>query len=183
MHLQLFYAEPLRTPPGPDKRWARPEGAKGLDNRILGDPGTPAFQVAKYPFFLLNRLVGRYNSVIESGLRTIGIDIPTWRVLMILGERSPRGVRDIAESAVIPLSTMTRIVQRMASGRLVLSAPSQSDARVTEVTLTPLGEAKLSEARVVTAPVYARIIRGLSRSDFDKLIDLLGRLHENLSED
>lgn len=153
-----------------------------MDNRILGDPGTPAFQVEKYPFFLLNRLVGRYNGVIEPRLRTIGLDIPYWRVLMILGEHNPRGVRDIASAAVIPLSTMTRIVQRMAAAGLVSVADSADDARVTEVSLLPLGEAKLAEARGITAPVYAGIIRGLSARDFDRLVALLEQLHANLQQ-
>ncbi|WP_157219966.1 MarR family winged helix-turn-helix transcriptional regulator [Flavisphingomonas formosensis] len=151
-----------------------------MDNRILGDPGTSAFQVEKYPFFLLNRLVGRYNGVIEPRLREIGLDIPYWRVLMILGEHSPRGVRDIASAAVIPLSTMTRIIQRMAAAGLVSLGESAEDGRVTEVSLLPLGEAKLAEARSITAPVYAGIIRGFSARDFDRLLTLLEQLHANL---
>jgi DNA-binding MarR family transcriptional regulator len=150
------------------------------DSRILGDPGTPAFHVEKYPFYLLNRLVGRYNKVIEARLRAIGIDIPTWRVLMILGERAPRGVRDIADAAVIPLSTMTRIVQRMASAGLVATSPSAGDARVTEVSLTRAGDARVAEARAAAAPVYARVIEGLGARDFDRLIALLETLHANL---
>lgn len=151
-----------------------------VDSRILGDPGTPAFQVEKYPFFLLNRLVSRYNKIIEPRLRAIGIDIPNWRVLMILGEQAPRGVRDIADAAVIPLSTMTRIIQRMAAAGLVAATISAEDARVTEVALLPAGEAKLHEARAATAPVYARVITGLAARDFERLIGLLGRLHANL---
>ena len=153
-----------------------------MDNRILGDPGTPAFQVQKYPFYLLNRLVGRYNGVIDARLRNIGLDIPNWRVLMILGEQSPRGVRDIAEAAVIPLSTMTRIIQRMTVAGLVAVRASAEDARVTEVTLAPFGEAKLAETRQVTAPVFAKVIRGFDQDDFDKLLDLLNRLHDNLGD-
>ena len=70
------------------------------DLRQLGNPGTPAFQLNKYPFYLLNRAVSRYNAIIEKRLRGIGIDIPTWRVLMILGEAAPRSVSQIAEAAV-----------------------------------------------------------------------------------
>lgn len=154
-----------------------------VDNRSLGDPGTAAFRVGKYPFFLLNRLVGRYNGVIEPRLRAIGLDIPYWRVLMILGEASPRGVRDIAVAAVIPLSTMTRIVQRMAAAGLVEAGPSAEDARVTMVSLSPEGERKLAEARAATSPVYARTIDGLSQRDFDKLVDLLERLYVNLRDE
>jgi DNA-binding MarR family transcriptional regulator len=150
------------------------------DARILGDPGNPDFQVEKYPFFLINRLAARYNIVIGERLRGIGLDIPSWRVLMILGEESPRGVRDIADAAVIPLSTMTRIIQRMSAADLVVARPSTEDGRVTEVALSPLGIGKLSDARSATAPVYAQAINGFSENDFDTLIALLGRMHANL---
>lgn len=153
-----------------------------MDDRILADPGKPDFELEKYPFYLLNRLVSRYNGVIEPRLRAIGLDIPYWRVLMILGVDSPRGVREIAESAVIPLSTMTRIVQRMAAAGLVTLDASTEDARVTLVTILPLGQAKLAEARTATSPIYARIIRGLTADDFSNLITTLNRLHRNLED-
>ena len=113
------------------------------DIRHLGDPGTADFQVDKYPFYLLNRLVSQYNSLIEARLRAIGLDIPFWRVLMILGEQSPRGIGEISETAVINLSTMTRIVQRMALKKLVRCLPRPGDNRVTDVSLTVLGEKSL----------------------------------------
>jgi DNA-binding MarR family transcriptional regulator len=153
-----------------------------VDDRILADPGTPHFQFGKYPFFLLNRLAGRYNGVIEPRLREIGLDIPYWRVLMILGESSPRGVADIAEAAVIPLSTMTRIIQRMVAQGLVASRLSEADARVKLVSLLPLGEAKLVEARATTSPIYAQIIAGFSGEEFRILVDLLERMYCNLRE-
>lgn len=150
------------------------------DNRRLGDPGTPLFTLDKYPFYLLNRAVSRYNTIIEGRLRRIAIDIPTWRVLMILGERAPRSIGRIAESAVINLSTMMRIIERMRKAGLVATAANPDDARVTDVFLAPAGEEKLVAARAITAPVYARLIRGLSGRDFDRLVTLLGRLQGNL---
>src|ERR1700754_2426647 len=119
-----------------------------------GNPGTSAFRVERYPFYLLKRLVSRYNVVIEARLRTVGLDIPSWRVLMILGERSPRGTREIADAAVINLSTMTRIIQRMTAAGLVSACPSEDDARVTSVSMSAAGEAKLAAARLAAAPVY-----------------------------
>lgn len=147
---------------------------------MSGNPGNSAFRVKRYPFYLLNRLVSRYNSIIDQRLRAIGLDIPSWRVLMILGEDSPRGAREIAEAAVINLSTMTRIIQRMSAAGLVTTAASQDDARVTLVALAPLGERQLAQARQATAPVYSHLITGLDPDDFEKLIALLDRLHDNL---
>ncbi len=150
------------------------------DIRHLGDPGTVDFQVRKYPFYLLNRLVGRYNAIIETRLRTIDLDIPFWRVLMILGEQAPRGVGDISEAAVINLSTMTRIVQRMARKKLVRCTPRKGDYRITDVFLTALGKRKLAAARKITAPVFAAAIGDFSEREFSDTIDALDRLYTNL---
>ena len=150
------------------------------DQRALGDPGSDGFQVDRYPFFLLNRAVSRYNIIITPRLRAIGLDIPSWRVLMVLGEDSPRSIGRIAEASVINLSTMMRIIQRMTDLGFVTSAPSADDARVTEVFLSDQGRAKLGEARKVTAPVYAGLIEGFSSTDFNQMVALLDRLHDNL---
>lgn len=150
------------------------------DLRPYGDPGSEEFRVDAYPFYLLNRTVSRYNIVIEAELRRIGIDIPTWRVLMVLGERSPLPIAQIARSTVINISTMMRIVERMEKAGLIEARQSTADGRVTELLLTDLGREKLATAREVTAPFYRKLIKGFSARDFAKLIDLLNRLHDNL---
>ncbi len=151
------------------------------DPRKQADPGSAAFQVDQYPFYLLNRLVSRYNLVIGAELRTIGLDIPYWRVLMVLGQHSPRSVGQLAKVAVIPVSTMTRIVQRMAGAGLICSTPLESDNRVIEVALTAHGRDKLAEARTRTAPIYAQVIDGFSIEQFEGLTASLNALHDNLA--
>ncbi len=153
-----------------------------MDSRTLGDPGTSAFALERYPFYQLNRTVSRYNAVIEARLRSIGLDVPNWRVLMILGERAPRSVGEIAQAAVINLSTMMRIVQRMARDGLVRLAARQGDGRVREVFLTEKGETTLAAARDATSPVYAAAIAGFSEGEFDQMLALLGRMHGNLGD-
>lgn len=150
------------------------------DLRPLGDPGSEEFRVDAYPFYLLNRAVSRYNVVIEAELRSIGIDIPTWRVLMVLGEKAPRPIAQVARSTVINISTMARIVERMTRAELIDSRPSSEDGRVTEIFLTATGQEKLAAARAVTAPIYRKLIRGFGAEDFGLLIDMLNRLHDNL---
>lgn len=152
------------------------------DLRQLGNPGSESFHVERYPFYQLNRVVSRYNVVIAAELRQIGIDIPTWRVLMILGEQAPLPIGQVANLAVINISTLMRIVERMVKGGLIKAAQSASDGRLTELVLTPSGRAKLSAARKVTAPIYERLIRGFSANDFAQLLELLNRLSHNLEK-
>jgi DNA-binding MarR family transcriptional regulator len=151
------------------------------DLRERGDPGSDQFQVDAYPFYLLNRAVSRYNVVIEAQLRTIEIDIPTWRVLMVLGEDSPRSIGQISKSAVINLSTMMRIVERMMKAGLVERAADSNDGRVTNVILTDAGREKLAAARALTAPLYRKVIKGFSQAEFGRLLEMLNRLHDNLA--
>jgi DNA-binding MarR family transcriptional regulator len=151
------------------------------DLRERGDPGSDQFQVDAYPFYLLNRAVSRYNVVIEAQLRTIEIDIPTWRVLMVLGEDSPRSIGQISKSAVINLSTMMRIVERMMKAGLVERAADSNDGRVTNVILTDAGRQKLAAARALTAPLYRKVIKGFSQAEFGRLLEMLNRLHDNLA--
>ena len=151
------------------------------DLRRFGDPGSEDFRVDVYPFYLLNRAVSRYNVVIEAQLRAIEIDIPSWRVIMILGERSPLPVAQIAKLAVINISTLVRLVERMSKAGLVSSSPCPDDGRVTQLSLTELGRLKLVEARKITAPLYRKLIKGFSASEFAKLLEMLNRLHDNLS--
>ena len=138
------------------------------------------FRLETYPFYMLNRATSRYNVAIESQLRGIGIDIPTWRVLMVLGEKQPAAIGQVAKSAVINLSTMMRIVERMTKAGLIDTAQSESDGRVKEIALTALGQEKLAAAREATAPLYEKIITGFSATDYSRLLDLLHRLYTNL---
>ena len=156
------------------------ETKKQADLRPLGDPGSPGFQVDAYPFYLLNRALSRYNRVIEPELRKIGIDIPAWRVLMILGAQSPLPIAQVARSAVINLSTMMRIVERMAKAGLIHTAPNAQDGRATDLSLSPKGEETLLAARAATAPLYRKLIRGISANDFNTLLGILNTLHDNL---
>lgn len=150
------------------------------DLRPLGDPGSDGFRVDAYPFYLLNRAVSRYNGIIETELRGIGIDIPTWRVLMILGEQCPLPISQVARLAVINISTMMRIIERMVKAGLITTSPSTQDGRTTDVRLTGKGSETLAAARARTAPMYRKLIRGISAEDFSKLLTLLDLLHDNL---
>ncbi len=150
------------------------------DLRPFGNPGSPEFRVDAYPFYLLNRAASRYAVVIESVLRPLGIDIRTWRVLMILGARAPLAIGQVSKSAVINLSTRMRIVERLTTAGLVTVAPSANDGRVRELALTDLGRNTLIAAREATSPLYDKIIRNYSAEDFSRLLTLLDRLHQNL---
>ena len=64
---------------------------------------------------------------------------------MILHEKSPSTISEIAERALMNLSTMTRVAQRLARDGLVKLASNQQDARSTDVHITPEGDAAVEK--------------------------------------
>lgn len=150
------------------------------DPRVAGNPGNESFRVESYPFYQLNRTASRYNQLIEKELQKIDLEVPVWRVLMILGEHSPQPIARVAEQAVINISTMARIIERMKRAGLVASCPSATDRRVTELELTAPGRERLASARKLTAPLYECAIAGFSAREFRQFLNLINRLHANL---
>jgi len=151
------------------------------DAKRRGDPEFADFRLADSPLYLIVRTAGRYAQELENALIATGMDLLSWRALMIVNETSPSSVSEIAERSVTRLSTMTRVVQRLQKKNLVKLAKRPSDARVTEVHLTPLGKRSVERERATAAGIYRRAVRDLSAADIHVLNGLTRRIFANLS--
>lgn len=156
-------------------------GSGRSDAKRRGDPADDGFRLDDSPFYWVNRVSGRYVQDMERGLKAVGMDMPGWRTLMILREASPRSVSEIAELAAMRLSTMTRVVQRLAGAGFVEVATSREDARRTEVHLAPKGRDALGSVRAAASRVYRQGTGELSAAEITQLVGLLTRLFRNLA--
>jgi len=151
------------------------------DAKRRGDPEFSDFQLADSPLYLIVRTAGRYAQELENALNASGMDLLSWRALMIVNETSPSSVSEIAERSVTRLSTMTRVVQRLEKKNLVKLSRRRSDARVTEVHLTPLGKQCVEQKRGTAGEIYRRAMRDFSSADIAALNKLTRRIFANLS--
>jgi DNA-binding MarR family transcriptional regulator len=152
------------------------------DAKRRGDPEFADFQLADSPLYLIVRTAGRYAQELENALNATGMDLLSWRALMIVNEASPSSVSEIAERSVTRLSTMTRVVQRLEKKNLVKLSKRRSDARVTEVHLTPLGRRCVERERSTAGEIYRRAMRDLTSSEIAVLNGLTRRIFANLSK-
>lgn len=150
------------------------------DAKVRGDPAHPAFRIADWPFYLIARTTRRYEMDMEHALRRIDMDLPSWRAMMLLHECSPSSVSEIAERAVIRLSTMTRVVQRLEKRGFVKVSRRAADARVTDVYSTPDGERVVEQVRAVASRIYQSAFKDLNASEIETLNDLLLKVFNNL---
>jgi DNA-binding MarR family transcriptional regulator len=154
---------------------------RDADAKERGDPASPEFQIEEWPFYLIARTAGRYAIDMEKALQRLQLDLASWRALMLVHERNPSSVSEIAERAVTRLSTMTRVIQRLQKRQLVRLSRRTGDARVTEVHITGSGERMVAEVRALASHIYSVAFRDLDAADVETLNSLLRRVHGNLA--
>jgi MarR family transcriptional regulator, organic hydroperoxide resistance regulator len=150
------------------------------DAKRRGDPANPEFRIVDWPFYLIARTARRYEMDMDHALRRIDMDVPSWRAVMLLHERSPSSVSEVAEHAVMRLSTMTRVVQRLEKRGLVTLARRAADARVTDVHITPSGEKVVAQVRAIASRIYQSAFRDFDAGEIQALNTLLRRVFGNL---
>lgn len=146
------------------------------------DPLNGQFEMASWPFYWITRVSRRYTHDMEDVLKKIGMDVARWRVLMILNEINPASVSELADHAVIKLSTMTKTVIRMQAEGLVVTAPRQSDARVTEVSLTEAGRNTIGSVRRQASRVFLKAFQDFDAAEIRRLNETLKRVFANLED-
>ena len=99
---------------------------------------------------------------------------------MILHEKSPSTISEIADRALMKLSTMTRVAQRLEKDSLVKLAPNKRDARSTDVHITDGGESAVDKIRAIASRTFRRATEDLSAKELKTLNSLLTRLSEAL---
>ena len=144
-------------------------------------PGDDQFDLQNWPFYWLVRANGHYALHLEKALKSIELDIPRWRVLMLLEGDQARSISYLAHEAITKLSTMTRIVQRMQTDDLVVTQPRSSDQRVTEVFLSPHGRRARILALQQADNMYAKAFSGFTIEEISMLNKLLKQVYRNLN--
>ena len=148
--------------------------------KLLADPANDVFLLEHSPFFRLTQTESLYQKRMAENLKAVGMDIPRWRILMILHEKSPSTISEIADRALMKLSTMTRVAQRLEQDGLVKLAPNEKDARSTDVHIIEAGESAVDKIRAVGSRTFRRATEDLNVKELETLNSLLARLSEAL---
>ena len=147
----------------------------------LNGPDHPDFILDDYPLYNLNRTSATYIEQMSLSLKKFDMDQPSWRILMLLGDKNPSSVGELSRRSVTKISTITRIIMRMEKENLVERKPFPDDNRVIEVFITPKGTAVLSELRQLAASIYQSAFDGISDEDIVSFTDTLIKIRKNLS--
>jgi DNA-binding MarR family transcriptional regulator len=130
--------------------------------------------------YLINRAGARLAVAFSADIASHGIGLQEWRVLAALLAQGPCRLGDLAELTSIELSTLSRLVGRMAHGRLVQRTRENGDRRAVRVDLAARGR-QIAAAIVPLAHAYERIaLAGFAADEADSLRQMLLRVFRNL---
>ena len=139
------------------------------------------FLTIRSPFYQTVRMLARYSARMNAILKPAGLDVPKWRVLMMLAEKKPFTVSEIASEAVLNISTMAKIIDRMIADNLVSTQTSITDARSTNVFITEDGLHLLEQVREKVNYLLKEALRGISKPELQLLNTLSAKIYDNLS--
>lgn len=153
---------------------------KTSDRRSPTDARADAYSLDESIAYLMNRVVGHLNRALESDLRKMRLSFQHWRVLAVLAMRDGRTIAELAEYAVLPHSTLSRLLTRMEHAGLLSRQPSGEDMRVAEIHLSARG--RRSYERILPFAIARRddALTGFSASEQAQCGVLLKRMLANL---
>jgi DNA-binding MarR family transcriptional regulator len=140
------------------------------------------FDLAQYLPYLINRAGVRLAVNFGRDIADEGVVLQEWRVLAALAAHGPQRLSELALLTSIDLSTLSRLVDRMAGQGLVRRDRSAGDRRALSLRLTAKGR-RTTAAIIPTARRYERVaLAGFSPVEARTLKRLLSRVYANLDE-
>jgi DNA-binding MarR family transcriptional regulator len=128
--------------------------------------------------------VGRlFRKRFDITARQFGVTGPQWRVLVALN-RTP-GLNQVALATWLEVETITtgRMIDRLEKAGLVERRPDPADRRAWLLYATPAAGLLMDRLRGCADEVFAEVLQGFSEAEHTQLLELLGRLRNNLSDD
>ena len=130
--------------------------------------------------YMMNRVAGRLNRSLEDDLLKLGITFQHWRVLAVLARGDGISIADLSAYAVVPHSTLSRLLTRLEGDKLVERSAETPDGRTARVLITTRGR-KLYERILPLATGWRdAALVGFSEGEREVLLGFLRRMLANL---
>lgn len=128
---------------------------------------------------LLSRAERRVSRRMAAVLGAAGSSVPQYRVLSGLADGAGHPMSEVAQLAMLPAPTATKLVDRMVADGLVYRRGDETDRRRVLVFLAPRGRQAHERLRHLVGREHADLAGGSDGPGSEELIRLLTRLAGN----
>jgi DNA-binding MarR family transcriptional regulator len=149
----------------------------GIDNRMR-NPDQPSLMPD-----LVQALSHAERAVVrrlQPALAAEGCSVAQWRVLLLLADGAGHPMSEVAEYALVPAPSLTRLVDRMTTDGLVHRRADDRDRRRTLVHLSPRGRAVHGRIDARLQHERAALLAQGDEAEAQALLELLGALVDRL---
>ncbi len=143
-------------------------------------PGDKGFVLDDYALYNLNRAAATYNEEMAKALKAYDLDVMQWRILMLLNDKNPSSVGELARRSVSKMPTVTRMLTRMETQGLVKRRALNGDRRVIEIHITAKARKVLKMVQSIGKGVYERAFEGVNAGEISNITKTLKKIRENL---
>lgn len=144
-------------------------------------PAEAGFVLEDYVLYNLVRTSATYNEEMAKALKRYRLDTMKWRVLMLLNDKGPSSVGELAHRSVTKMPTLTRVLIRMEEEGLIIRQSLEGDKRVVQVTMTLKAAATLKAVQSIGQKIFERAFEGVSSEETAMMTEVLRRIRANLS--
>jgi DNA-binding MarR family transcriptional regulator len=102
-----------------------------------------------------------------------GLTVPQFRTLYFVSTATGRSLSDVADFIGLSLPAMSRMVDGLVEKRLMVRRTCDDDRRHIRLSLTPLGESTLHEARQLAQAHLADLMRPMTDDQRTKVIEMM----------
>jgi MarR family transcriptional regulator for hemolysin len=131
--------------------------------------------------FLLKDVTRRYTRRFEERAQTLSLTLPQCRVLINLQSHEGVSQKRLAELTEVDPMTLVRILDRMEADGWLQRRFDPADRRAHTLWLTPESKPVLDHISRLIGETRAEALQGLSNEERTVLVELLVRVHGNLS--
>jgi DNA-binding MarR family transcriptional regulator len=109
-----------------------------------------------------------------------GCSVEHWRILLLLSDGHGHPMTEVAEFALVPAPSVTRLIDRMVTEGLVHRTADPRDRRRVLVHLTPGGRALRQRLDELVEREQDAMLAGAPAAEAERLLGLLGVLADRL---
>lgn len=132
--------------------------------------------------YLINRLGPSIEEGFAGALADAGVSLQMWRVMAVLYEYGDQSVGDLSRLTSIPISTLSRLIDRMVKKNLVSRRRGDEDARSVSVHILENGRLK-TEGLIPSAVAYdTYLTRNLSEAELTTFKALLVKFYDGMTD-
>jgi DNA-binding MarR family transcriptional regulator len=129
--------------------------------------------------YLMRRVLIAITQAADRRLEPDGLTHTQWGPLFMLRSSRASTVAELARELQTDPGAMTRLLDRLEAKGLCRRERSTDDRRVVRIALTPEGDAAAARVPAVLAQVMNQALSGFSRSEWESLKEMLGRMLVN----